>query len=229
VGSLDARYLDCELPCVGALRLVRERFLKLKAEQPCVPFEELLAAAAGGLAPEDYRAFTQTADYARFVGDLLQQADARYRLQAVRRAAATGPLCVFGNADWAARLPASASFAGALEYGRSLADVYRASAINLNLTNSHLQTAVNQRVFDCPAAGGFLLTDYRADIERFFEPGREIVCFKTLEEMAGLLERYGQSSRERQSIALAAQRRVLAEHTWDCRMRTMIGMLRGSK
>ncbi len=223
VGSINARLLDCELPCAGELRLVQKRFLELKAQQPCVPFEDLLvqAACSSGVLPPAFETFRGSAGYARFVGDLLAQADARYRLAAIR---SVQSIRVFGNEDWLRLLPPSV-FAGEIGYGRDLADVYHSSGINLNLTNSHLQTAVNQRVFDCPAAGGFLLSDYRADLEQFFEPHREIIFFRTLDEMADLIAKYRAEPHARQKIAQAARQRVLAEHTWDCRMRTMLNML----
>ena len=226
VGSLDARYVALDLPCSGDLCRIRDRFLELKVNHPCVSFDSLLARSVGDeSSKETFRGFASTDGYSRFAGDLMRKADAVYRRDAIKKAASVLPVRVFGNSGWEQHLPSSVAFAGTVNYGSDLAQVYCSSAINLNLTNSHLQTAVNQRVFDCPAAGGFILSDYREDAERFFEPGVEIVCFKTMDEMSGLLERYKQSPLERQRIAMAARRRVLSEHTWDCRMRTLTGYL----
>ncbi|MFA6242432.1 MAG: glycosyltransferase, partial [Candidatus Hydrogenedentales bacterium] len=72
---------------------------------------------------------------------------------------------------------------GPVGYFTDLARFYRTTAINLNTTSLQMRTSVNQRVFDCPAAGGFLITDDQEDLNEFFEPDSEVVTFNTLGEL----------------------------------------------
>jgi spore maturation protein CgeB len=53
-----------------------------------------------------------------------------------------------------------------------------------------MKGAVNQRVFDVPVCGGFLLTDHRRQMESLFEPGREIVCYQEPGEIPDLVRHY---------------------------------------
>ena len=98
--------------------------------------------------------------------------------------------------------------------------------MNINYTSFQMRTAVNQRVFDVPACGGFLLSDRQEDMERFFEVGREAVCFCCEEEAASLAAHYLANEGERKRIAEAGRRRVLAEHTYEKRMAALVAEMR---
>lgn len=122
---------------------------------------------------------------------------------------------VMGDASWAevcrCALPA-------VNYETDLAKVYAESEVNLNITSLQMPTAVNQRVFDCPAAGGFLLTDAQASLHALFEPGREMVSYESTEECVDLLRHFRKHPRERMEIANRGRGRVLAQHTYMHRM-----------
>ena len=90
-----------------------------------------------------------------------------------------------------------------------------------------MNSAVNQRVFDTAACGGFLLTDHQADMDLFFEPGKDAVCYGSIEEAVELAGYYLKHEKERESIAHAARKRVLAEHTYDKRMATLVSAMVG--
>jgi spore maturation protein CgeB len=89
-----------------------------------------------------------------------------------------------------------------------------------------MRGAVNQRVFDVPATGAFLLTDYREQVEQLFEPGREIICYHSPEEAADLARYYLARPEARRSVALAARQRVLAGHSYEHRVRELMTKMR---
>ncbi|MFN7130666.1 MAG: glycosyltransferase [Myxococcales bacterium] len=68
------------------------------------------------------------------------------------------------------------------------------------------------RVFEAAGAAACLITDAFEGVETFLEPGREILVARNGEEVAAHLESLD-AARAR-SIGLAAQRRVLGEHTY---------------
>ena len=103
---------------------------------------------------------------------------------------------------------------------------YPGSSINFNCTSKQMKGAVNQRVFDVPATGSFCLTDWREQIVNLFEPGKEVICYHSPEEAEEMIRRYLASPGERQAIANAARRRVLAEHTYERRITALLETMR---
>jgi spore maturation protein CgeB len=115
-----------------------------------------------------------------------------------------------------------------LDYYRDLPVFYPMSAVNLNCTSRQMKGAVNQRVFDVPACGGFVLTDRRAQLGALFEPGLEVAVYDTPEDIAGLAKSYLQDGAARERISSAARRRILAEHTYEHRLTRLLRIMRAS-
>ena len=154
-----------------------------------------------------------------------------YRATAELRAAHLGAaarqarLQLIGDAGWATWLPDTPRAAGMLPYGPQLAEVYRRSPINLNITSLQMPTAVNQRVFDVPAAGGFLLTDSQADMAELFPPDAR-ATFASADELSDQLSFYARRPDARSAVARAAQKHVLAHHTYAARLTDMLAQMR---
>lgn len=125
---------------------------------------------------------------------------------------------VRGDADWAQVLERCE---GQVGYFDDLAPFYRNTAVNLNTTSLQMKTAVNQRVFDCPAAGGFLITDAQADLEELFDPDSEVVTYGSLDELEDKIRHYLDRPGERQKIVQNAQRRIAARHTHRHRLESL--------
>ena len=113
-----------------------------------------------------------------------------------------------------------------LAYYDELPQFYPLSAINFNCTSLQMKGAVNQRVFDVPACEAFLLTDHRVQMERLFEPGKEVVFYNDPEEIPDMARHYLAHAGERRAVARAARARVLAEHTYTRRMGQLLGHMR---
>ncbi len=113
-----------------------------------------------------------------------------------------------------------------LDYYRDLPAFYPMSQVSLNCTSRQMKGAVNQRVFDVPACGGFVLTDRRAQLDALFEPGREVVVYGAPEDIAELAGRYLHDPAARQRITRAARSRILAEHTYEHRLTQLVDVMR---
>ena len=113
-----------------------------------------------------------------------------------------------------------------LSYYTDLPFFYPLSDINFNCTSAQMKGAVNQRVFDVPAAGAFVLTDWREQMDDLFTPGKEVIFYREPEEVPDLIRHYLARPEERARIAAAARKRVLAEHTYAHRLQTLIGHMR---
>ena len=125
---------------------------------------------------------------------------------------------VLGNGTWRWSPP--------LDYYRDLPRFYPASQVSFNCTSLQMKGAVNQRVFDVPACGGFVLTDHREQLEGLFEPGREVVCYHSREESLELARHYLARPGARQAVSQAARKRILACHDYTHRLRDMVRVLR---
>lgn len=68
------------------------------------------------------------------------------------------------------------------------------------------------RVFEAAGAGACIVTDSWEGIERFLQPGSEVLVAKDGGEVAAILE--GLDPERAEKIGKAARNRVLAEHTY---------------
>lgn len=147
-----------------------------------------------------------------------------YRNRCVREILPFEPLIV-GDKYWKVALrhaPKTWRWHPELFYYSDLPAFYPCSEINFNCTSMQMKGAVNQRVFDVPACGGFLITDQRRQMDLLFEPGREVVAYASPEEIPELLRHYLRRPQDRKRISQAARRRVLQEHTYDLRMSKLL-------
>jgi Uncharacterized protein conserved in bacteria len=106
--------------------------------------------------------------------------------------------------------------------------IFNATKVNINLHSSiqarELVTGgdfVNPRTFEVAACGAFQLVDRRSLMAGLFAEG-ELAVFDRMEELAPLVEHYLAHPEEREAIAKRGQARVLAEHTYAARMRTLL-------
>ncbi|MDL2316595.1 glycosyltransferase [Desulfovibrio sp. OttesenSCG-928-A18] len=151
----------------------------------------------------------------------------RYRLSCIRGILPLRPL-IAGDKGWRELLPEDDSwlYKSELSYYDELPLFYPLAQINFNCTSKQMKGAVNQRVFDVPATGAFLLTDYREQVEKLFEPGREIICYRTPEEALALAGEYLERPAQREAVAKAARRRILNEHSYDHRILALADSMR---
>jgi spore maturation protein CgeB len=169
------------------------------------------------------------------------EATRQYRAACVRRLLPFGPV-IHGDEGWGRTLGTSSRTLGTppgqgrvrigwshrppVEYYRELPGVYQATRVNFNCTSLQMKQAVNQRVFDVPARGRFVLTDARPQLDGLFEPGLESATYGSPEEIPELVRFYLDNPEARRKIARAARRRVLAEHTYVHRLRTLLQAMR---
>lgn len=151
-----------------------------------------------------------------------------YRLECIRHLEAFRPV-IYGDEGWQELIRPPFRLRQEVGYYDELPRVYAASEINFNATSLQMKAAVNQRVFDVPAAGGFLLTDFREQLAEVLEPGREVICYRQPEEIPELVRYYLRRPAARRRLVQAARERVLREHTYLHRVQTMLAHLRRAK
>ena len=92
--------------------------------------------------------------------------------------------------------------------------------INLSVNNNdpYLRTQMKQRIFEVPAGGGMLMTEYHKGIENFYKINKEIITFETPEEFKQKSEFFMKNQKACQSIANNGHKRFLAEHDSEIRL-----------
>lgn len=124
---------------------------------------------------------------------------------------------VFGDPYWQ-DLAKGVNLKSFLDYKNELPALFAKSEINLNITASQMPTAINQRVFDVPATGGFLITDAQEDAIELFKEDEEIVVYRTMEEGIDKVRYYRKHANKRRAIASRAQAMIDKWHRYTHRV-----------
>ena len=96
----------------------------------------------------------------------------------------------------------------------------------LNLMKGCLESGLNLRHFEITAVGGFMLTYPSDELSSCFEVGQECEVFHNETELLEKVSYYLHHPDERREIALAGQRRTLAEHRYSHRITKLVELLR---
>ncbi|RJP79183.1 MAG: hypothetical protein C4524_05655 [Candidatus Zixiibacteriota bacterium] len=159
---------------------------------------------------------------------LALEATRNRRVEFMRRLAAEAdlPLAIHGDQGWKAALNGKGEgrveLRGEADYYGGLPGLYAQAGAVLNLTGMQMPAALNQRCYDVPAAGGFLLTDDQPALAEQFEPGREAVTFASPDELADKWRYYRSHPAEREQIVRRGRERALKQHTYRHRLGEML-------
>jgi len=162
----------------------------------------------------------ETRDRLNFASAVVLEATRRYRRNALGGLEGNS-LTVWGDDGWEGNLPSGAIRRPKLDYYLELPEVYRRTGVNLNFTSFQMPTAVNQRAFDVPAAGGFLLADDQSDLHELFSDA-ELATFSDPDDLPKKALYYKEKRSERERISRKARERILAEHTYFHRVKEIV-------
>ncbi len=99
---------------------------------------------------------------------------------------------------------------------RELVSIYRNSALMINILQEPLhefQTILSLQCFAIPAAGACLAAEYVQEMEESFETGKEILSFRTPEELRELALRCAKEPGFVRAVGDAGRKRCIACHT----------------
>jgi spore maturation protein CgeB len=113
-------------------------------------------------------------------------------------------------------------YCGSVDYWSEMPKVFRASAINLNFTIPNIKSGIPLRVWDVLGAGGFLMTNYQAEIPMYFVEGEDLVCFDGIDDLVQKTGYYLGHDDERRAIAENGYRKVKEYHTYKDRIETIL-------
>jgi len=112
-------------------------------------------------------------------------------------------------------------------YNPALKRVWRKmrSLIPSGLTKSRPIFQIKGRNFEIPGCGGFLMTDYADDLDEYYAPGKEIVCFSDHKNLIEKVKYYLKHDAEREEIAKAGYSRTLKDHTYEHRFNQLFSKI----
>lgn len=130
---------------------------------------------------------------------------------------------VYSNSDVSDLL--RIQYCGSVDYWSELPQVFRMSKINLNFTIPNIKSGIPLRVWDVLGAGGFLMTNYQAEIPYYFKEGEDLICFDGINDLCEKAGYYLSHEDERRAIAENGYRKVKEHHNYIERINTMLEMI----
>jgi spore maturation protein CgeB len=110
-------------------------------------------------------------------------------------------------------------------YGEELVQIYSSAAVVIDIHFLFSTLApipnVTLRVFEVPAAGGFVLTNNSPQLATLFTVDEEIVTYGSADELREKAVFYRTHPAERKRIAEKGRERVLRDHTFKHRLETI--------
>lgn len=111
--------------------------------------------------------------------------------------------------------------------------IIRDSVLSLNFGDSGLHFGryglyrsrqIKARVFEVPGAGGCLVTESTAHLSDYYEPDREVIIFKGLDELCEKINWLLSHPEARDTIARAGHERTAREHTYEKRFSQLLNV-----
>lgn len=116
-------------------------------------------------------------------------------------------------------------YGGSVDYWSEMPKVFRMTKINLNFTIPNIKSGLPLRIWDVLGSKGFLMTNFQAEIPRYFKNREDLVCFEDVEELVELAGYYLTHEEERKQIAENGYRKVKEYHTYELRIRQMLDIV----
>lgn len=114
---------------------------------------------------------------------------------------------------------------GGADSNNMMPQIIKCSKINLNLTNRPIKTGLPLRIFDLMGAGGFVISNYQAEIPELFVPGEDIVLYDSIPDLLDKIGYYLEHEEERLQIARNGYEKVKKYHSYDVRLKEMFRMI----
>ncbi|MFQ7574562.1 MAG: DUF3880 domain-containing protein [Lachnospira sp.] len=115
---------------------------------------------------------------------------------------------------------------GTVDYNIDMPKVFNQSKINMNFTIRNIRSGLPLRIWDILAAGGFLLTNFQAEIPYFFENQKDIVYYENLYDMQKKAEYYLAHDDERMMIAANGHKKVNEFHSYHQRIAAILSAIK---
>lgn len=111
---------------------------------------------------------------------------------------------------------------GSIESLQAMPKAFHLSKINLNMTIKSIQSGLPLRILDIMGCGGFLMTNYQPELTDYFEIGRDLEAYSSMDELVDKCAFYLEHDDIRQEIARNGYEKVKQHHTYPHRIAEML-------
>ncbi len=151
---------------------------------------------------------------------IVLEATRRQRWEGVKDLSDAVALTVVGDEGWL-KVPGNISIHNTVDFYETLPEWYANAAFVVNWTSYQMPTAVNQRIFDVPLCGGYLVTDSQTDLSRLFSP-ESYPVFNHSGELVGLVQWLLRNQAAAETLRRKQVEQILSNHTYRHRIRSLL-------
>ena len=116
-------------------------------------------------------------------------------------------------------------YMGMVDYYTEMPQVFCNSDINLNITLKSIGTGIPERILDIMGVGGFLLTNYQAEMEEYFQAGVDYDYYGDMEDMEEKVGFYLKNPQIRERIAASGYEKIGKFFNYNERLEEMIRLV----
>lgn len=111
-----------------------------------------------------------------------------------------------------------------------MVEIFNQSRIVLNIHTwlGKTEFGINPRVFEASGCGSLQISDYKEEIGDFYEEDKEIVIYRSTDELLEKLAYYLEHEAEAEVIAARAYHRTRRENTYEQRMQELLRVCSGA-
>lgn len=114
---------------------------------------------------------------------------------------------------------------GYADYYSQMPEVFKSSKVNLNISLKIIQSGIPLRVFDVLGCGGFLLTNFQAEMPEYFTIGEDFAVYESIEDLYAKADFYLRNDSERDRIARHGLETVQKYYTFRQQLEKIFKMI----
>lgn len=114
-------------------------------------------------------------------------------------------------------------------YNHEKVRAFRGASIVINNLHFGETWGLNVRSFEAAGAGAFQMVDWRPGLGQLFEDGKELITFRSMDDLKQKIDYWLPREAERRAIAEAGMLRAHAEHTYVLRLSLLLDTLAGTQ
>lgn len=144
------------------------------------------------------------------------------RVSMIRTLSAMFNLHVYGDDTWGNLNDDNVIYRGYAEHFNDMPKVFKCSKVNINQIRVYVDSGLPMRVFDVLGSKGFLVTNYKQDIEKYFVDGKDLVIYRDIKDLVEIIKYYLNHEEERQEIIVNGYQKIKNGHTYDKRLKEIM-------
>lgn len=110
---------------------------------------------------------------------------------------------------------------GFVKTEEELAKIYNSSKINLNITEQG-KSSLNYRVFEVLASSGFLISDEREDLKKYFTVSKHLESYRDIADLIDKIDFYMKNLNIAQKIAQLGHAKCVERHNFSARAKSIL-------